>query len=276
MSDHDTFVVEALKAFDPERFLCCLYLPEEIRTLAITLYTFDSEIARIPDLVSEPMPGEIRVQWWRDLIKSGGNAGSGPLAEALLQQIKTHNLPIDVLDNLLEARIFDLYHDPMPDTETYEGYLGETQSALLNMIVQAGGAERGRNLADCCGHAGVAIGMARHLSSLAKSRTQQKLFLPLPTLKKHDLTRETWFQDDASQHIKVIEEHILAAKLHLEKAETALVDLPKEFRSVFLPIKFVSPLLDKIAKKPSELLHRPVTLSPLKRQWLAFRGVSEL
>jgi len=137
MFDHQVHIQQTLKSLDPERYLCCLYLPEDLRHLAMTLYAFDAEVAKISDLVSEPMPGEIRIQWWRDLIKSDGNVGSGPLAETLLALIDEHKLQRDVFDNMLEARIFDLYQDGMPDLQTYEGYLGETVSSLLHMIALA-------------------------------------------------------------------------------------------------------------------------------------------
>ena len=34
---------------------------------------------------------------------------------------------------MLDARIFDLYDDPMPSTQRLEGYCGETASALIQL-----------------------------------------------------------------------------------------------------------------------------------------------
>ena len=277
MFDYQSHIQSELQKSDPERYLTCLYLPEEIRHCAMTLYAFDAEIARIPFVVSEPMPGEIRIQWWRDLIKSGGNAGSGPLAEALLQVTKQSKLPLDVLDNYLEARIFDLYQDPMPDIGTYEGYLGETVSSFLNMIALTTGLERSSNLADACGHAGVAMGISRHLSLCAISRARGQVFLPLPILEDSGLTREQWLEADVrNSHEAVIIGMAVKARDHLAKAKTAISYLPNEAKSIFLPIIFVDKVLDVIQKNPSECLLKPVVLSPLKRQWLAFRGVNKL
>ena len=277
MTDRQKYVQDELKSIDPERYLVCLYLPQDIRSLAITLYVFDAEISRIPDLVSEPLPGEIRIQWWRDLIKLGGNAGSGPLAEALLLAISENALARDVLDNYLEARIFDLYQDPMPNLGTYEGYLGETVSSFLNMIALASGVERSSDLADACGHAGVAIGISRHLSSCAHSRARGQVYFPLSILQEHGLDREKWLmKPETGRHDEVALEMVALAKEHLVKAKEAISKLPGKHRIVFLPIVFVEKLIDKIAKNPSECLNKPVVLSPLKRQWLAFRGAGKL
>lgn len=277
MFDHQAYIQTELKSSDPERYLACLYLPEEIRHCAMTLYAFDAEVARIPFLVSEPMPGEIRIQWWRDLIKSGGNAGSGPLADALLQVCDQYDLPRDVLDNALEARIFDLYQDPMPDLGTYEGYLGETVSSFLQMIAVANGLEHNSNLADACGHSGVAIGMSRHLSLCAQSRRRGQIYFPLTILKEHGLSREDWLAEGVTdQHAAVILKMIELAKDHASKARDAIAKLPKGHRAVFLQLVFVDNLLRKIERNPADCLVKPVVLSPLKRQWLAFRGVSKL
>ncbi len=277
MFDHQDYIQAELKTNDPERYLACLYLPEAIRHCAMTLYAFDAEIARIPHLVSEPMPGEIRIQWWRDLIKSGGNVGSGPLAEALLEVAKEHKLQPDVLDNYLEARIFDLYQDPMPDMGTYEGYLGETVSSFLNMIALASGQERNSNLADACGHAGVAIGISRHLSVCANSRPLGEVFFPLPILQENGLSREQWLTPDVgASHEAVVSEMISRARHHLEKARAAIGNLPDEAKPIFLPVVFADKLLDELQNKPRECLVKPFVLSPLKRQWVAFRGINKL
>ena len=277
MFDHQSHIQQELKNNDSERYLTCLYLPENIRHCAMTLYAFDAEISRIPSVVSEPMPGEIRIQWWRDLIKSGGNVGSGPLAEALLEVTKEHKLPLDVLDNYLEARIFDLYQDPMPDVGTYEGYLGETVSSFLNMIALASGQERSSNLADACGHAGVAIGISRHLSLCASARARGQVFFPLPMLEACGLNREQWLKDDVDgSHEAVIFSLISKARDHLAKAKIAIAGLPSESKSIFLQIVFVDKVLALIDKKPADCLVKPVVLSPLKRQWLAFRGIGKL
>ncbi len=277
MPDHENHVQEELKSLDAERYLACLYLPEAFRNIAITLYAFDAEISRIPDLVSEPMPGEVRIQWWRDLIKSDGNVGSSPLAETLLETIKVHKLPRETFDNYLEARIFDLYQDPMPDIGSYEGYLGETVSSFLNLIALSAGCERNTALADACGHAGVAIGISRHLSLCVHSRRRGQLFFPLSVLKKHKFDRNHWLMPKINHaHEAVVLEMTNLAKKHLEKAKIAISKLPIENRIVFLPVVFSENLLQKIAMNPSECLNKPVVLSPLKRQWLAFRGAGKL
>ena len=70
---------------DPDRWLATLFLPEAARAPVHALLAFNGEIAKIRDLVSEPMLGEIRYQWWRDAMHrtaaaAGGNPGGRGVA----------------------------------------------------------------------------------------------------------------------------------------------------------------------------------------------------
>ena len=52
-------------------FLAGLFLPEAQRGIYYALTALQSELARVPYMVSESMLGEIRFQWWRDSFDAG-------------------------------------------------------------------------------------------------------------------------------------------------------------------------------------------------------------
>jgi len=266
--------LQTLRDLDPERYLSCLYLPKAIRADVASIWAFNAEVSRIPDLVSEPMPGEIRIQWWRDLIKSGDNVGSGPLAGALMNTISKHNLPRDVFDTYLEARIFDLYNDPMPDEGTFEGYLGETVSSLFQLASFCFETERTSELADACGHAGMTVGISRLLGNCARHRLDKRLYFPETMLEKNYLDAESWFAPGSElRHAGLISDVVSLAQYHLTFSKAVLARVPQHIRPIFLPICFVRPLLNQVIKSPYKCLEEPVLLSPLVRQWTIFRAV---
>ncbi len=103
-----------LRDIDRDRYLACLLSPDDKRGALAALYAFNAELARIRDLVHEPLPGEIRMQYWRDLLKANahGSIEANPLAAApFFRPIETHRLPRQTLVDMIEARIFDLYDD---------------------------------------------------------------------------------------------------------------------------------------------------------------------
>ncbi|MGO7675802.1 squalene/phytoene synthase family protein, partial [Rhizobium ruizarguesonis] len=48
---------------DRDRYLACLLSPEAKRGALADLYAFNAELARVSDLVHEPLPGEVRLQY---------------------------------------------------------------------------------------------------------------------------------------------------------------------------------------------------------------------
>ena len=123
---------ELVKAEDPDRFLASLFAPDDARPALLGLYAFNIELARIRANVSAPMPGELRLQWWRDCIDGifAREAQANPVAQGLALAVARGHLPKHALMNMIEARSFDLYDDAMPSLHDLEGYLGETSSSL--------------------------------------------------------------------------------------------------------------------------------------------------
>ncbi len=99
MSDHCQDLVA--KA-DKDRFLSCLFAPQDARPHLFALYAFNVEIARIREAVSEPQVGLVRQQWWLDTIDGiyAGRTPDHPVAQALVAAIAKGDLPKHALQNL--------------------------------------------------------------------------------------------------------------------------------------------------------------------------------
>ena len=175
-----------LRAQARDQWLSCLFAPAHRRPHLHALYLFADEMAHLREKIAQPMAGEIRLQYWRDVIagQAHGETLSNPLATALLDTADACNLPRQPLLALLDARLFDVYNDPMPDLATLEGYCGETESAIIRLacLVLADGVEPGG--ADAAGHAGVAMGITRVLADLPRTAARGQVYLPGDVLQK--------------------------------------------------------------------------------------------
>ncbi|OYW36951.1 MAG: phytoene/squalene synthase family protein, partial [Azorhizobium sp. 12-66-6] len=176
-----------IRRHDRDRFIATLFSPAPQRRHLTALYAFNLEVARVREVVHEPRLGEIRLQWWRELIEGlgRGDVSGHPVAAAILDTIETCALPRGALLNLIEARTFDLYDDPMPSLNDLEGYAGETSSVLIQL---AAGILLGRSeprLADAAGHAGVAIALTGLMRALPIQAARGQCYLPLDLLARH-------------------------------------------------------------------------------------------
>jgi len=96
---------------------------------------------RVHEQVSQPLPGEMRLQWWTDMLAGVDHGGveGNPVAAELLLAIRTWRLPVERLSRLIEEHQFDLYNDPMPTMAALEGYINDTSSALFSLAALIAG-----------------------------------------------------------------------------------------------------------------------------------------
>lgn len=239
-----------LRQTDRDRYLSTLILPEPVRRDMQALYAFNAEVAAVRDRVSEPGPGEIRLQWWVDALKGEGHGAvrNNPVAAALLDTIKRHNLPTVPLLRLLAARRFDLYDDPMPDMQTFEGYAGETVSVFFQfgaMMLAGGPVEEG----DAAGHLGVAQALAGHLRAFGYNAARGRIMLPWALLAANGVTEKEVFSGTVSEGLMAAHGQLCElAEDHLAKAEAAIAALPRQLRSVFAPVSILRGDLDRLGK----------------------------
>lgn len=258
-----------LRDMDRDRYLACLLAPEEHRASLAALYAFNAEIARIRDTVREPLPGEVRMQWWRDLLEGNahGDSHRHPIAAALLDTIAKHNLPRQTLINMIEARIFDLYDDTFENRNALEGYAGETASALIQLSSIVLSPEYAARNAETAGHAGVAQAMAGMLLLMPLHRRRGQVYVPQDMLAATGLDRESFLEGADKDRIKAVIEIFCAhAQDHLDKARKS--PFPASLAPAFTPVALVGPVLSKARKAGAGLLDRDIQLPLLRRHWL--------
>ncbi|WP_103224072.1 phytoene/squalene synthase family protein [Roseibium marinum] len=266
---------EVVRRFDRDRYLSALLAPEAYRPALMALYAFNAEIARIREVVSEPLPGEVRLQWWRDLLEGTehGAAAANPVANALLRTIERYNLPRQALVAMTEARIFDLYNDPMPSLNDLEGYVGETVSGLfqLGCLVLNDGKDPGT--ATVAGHAGVAYGLCGLMRALPWHAARRQMYLPGDVLSRHNLDPETVFRGKTTPELlAVLTEMRGHARHHLGRVREAASGVPLTCRAAFLPLVLVEPFLKKLEVTGFDPLQQAAEISQLRRQWILWRA----
>src|SRR5882724_10585488 len=171
---------ELVRTGDKDRFLATLFAPADRRGPLCALYAFDLEITHIRDRAHEPMAGEIRAQWWREVLSGerSGEAASHPIAAALTETVARFALPRARLIDLIEAHAFDLYDDPMPNFDVLEAYLRRTAATMFDLatIICGAAAEYAAE------RAGLAHGITALLRAFALHASRRQLFVPVQFL----------------------------------------------------------------------------------------------
>ncbi|WFP60455.1 phytoene/squalene synthase family protein [Mesorhizobium sp. WSM4904] len=273
MAGTSNIVMDAVRAADHDRYLSALYAPANKRDALLALYAFNAEIAGVRDRIHEPLPGEVRLQWWRDVILAEGEAETGhPTADVLRAAITAHHLPKAAFENMLEARVFDLYDDPMPSRTDLEGYCGETAAALIQLAAMVLDATAAPGFAELAGRAGCAQAITGLLLLLALHRRRGQCYVPADILAAAGTTPEEFVKGDGGAGAeRAVAATIALAREHLGAFEKGASALPASLRPAFLPLALTRAYLDKMEKGAPSPLKGAAALSALRRHWLLLR-----
>jgi 15-cis-phytoene synthase len=268
---------EALvRTADKERYLAGLFAPAAARRHLDALYAFASEVARVREAAREPLPGEIRLQWWRDVLKgeAWGEVSANPVAAALLDTVVRCALPKERLIALTDAHVFDLYDEAMPSLADLDAYTEQTAGNLFALAAQIlGGCADGVDaIAAAAVPAGIAHGVAQRLRTFPRDLARRQLFVPLDLLAQHGVTRE---EVEARQNTAGLRGALAALRDHARAAfarlRAAAPGVPEACAPAFLVTALVPPLLarlDAAAADPFAVVEVP----QWRRQWALWRA----
>jgi phytoene synthase len=260
---------------DPDRFFAGLFVPADKRPHLFALYAFSLEIARVREAVSEPMLGDIRLQWWRDALQgeARGDVKANPVAAALDDTIVRFRLPRSALVGLIDARVFDLYDDPMPTMADLEGYCGETSSVLIRLasLILADGTDPGG--ADAAGHAGVAYALTGLLRGFPWHVRRGQVYIPRDVLEQHGVTREDVVSGRGGPGlVSALVGMREAARDHWERARRLRATVPPVIAPAFLPVALAPAYLRGMERRGYDPFSTVVDLPRWRKLWILWRA----
>jgi 15-cis-phytoene synthase len=272
MQTNFDYCATLVREADRDRYLATLFAPAEHRDALFALYAFNVEIARVRELAREPMPGEIRLQWWREAVSGAraSEAEANPVAAALRETLQRHNLDPARLEELIDAHTFDLYDEPMSTVADLEDYGARTQSIVFDAAtgILGGGDGAESSSAD----AGIAYAIAGVLSGFARHAARRQLYVPLEVLARHQVERENIFARADSANLKAaLGEMRELGRRHLAAAQVKLSSTSPFALPALLPVALVGPTLRRM-ERPDYRPFEPKLLSLPRRQWLLWRA----
>ena len=244
-----------VRRYDRDRFVTALFAPAGPREDLFTLYAFNSEIARIRETVSEPMLGQIRLQWWRDTMDClcRGDATHHPLADGLSQLIRRQSLPKPLFDRLIEARELDMQDAPAETMEQLRLYVEDSSAGLSALAALVLGGDDAATQ-EAARHVGQAWGLVGLLRAHAFGIKVRRLHLPV---KEKRLDVEQVLAGENPPGLTQLAEQIATiATQHLVAARKLRRDVARAALPALLPAKLADSYLAKLGKARFNLTAR--------------------
>jgi phytoene synthase len=268
-SDSYAHCEAAIREGDKDRWLAIMFAPADRRPHLHALYAFNLEVSRVATQVSQPMLGEMRLQFWTDLLSGAATleARKNPVADALLATLDACRLHHEPLLELLEARLFDLYDDPHPDLPALDHYCDLTAGTMFRLAgeIVAGKAATGA-AAEPAGRAYALTGLMRALPWLA---AEQKSFFPV------DVAERFRIGPSKSQNMAGLRAALAELRAHarknLERTVAALETSPAEERAAYRVMSLPRLYLAQLDAAADPLAPLP-EIAQWRRQWALLRA----
>jgi 15-cis-phytoene synthase len=264
-----------VRQYDQDRYLATLFAPADKQHHLTALYAFNAEICRIAGQVSEPQLAEIRLQWWRDVVDGifHQDTQDHPVAQALAKAIEVGDIPKHALMNLLAAHEFDFYSDVMPSLHDLEGYLGDTQSALIQMAAMILDRDGALECAEVSGLAGVAYGMMQIFNNLPKAKELKQCFLPADQLAMRQVKPQEIYGPDSEAGITVVLAELREnARQRLVEARAKAWTVKTAVAPAFLHVALTDSYLRQALKRGSGALSVGVDVMQVQKQWVLWKS----
>lgn len=250
---------------DDSLFLAAAMAPAELRDDLMVLYAFKTEVTRIPFMVSEPMLGEIRLQWWREVIDQA--YGDGPVrahevSTPLAALMTKHGLDRAPFETFLDSAGQFLGEEPVADIEALAKRAGDVEQPILELAAAITGTHfDAAPIAEMIGLTHLAMSLPRHAA-------QGRNILPLDILRETDADPHALFRGDYDERMAN------AFGLLLQAADTRRQTLPrieKKSRTATLPAAIAATHLKEMARSEFNPFAHAPTAPRFKQQWAAWR-----
>ncbi len=139
MSDDDGDLDALVRRGGPDRWLASRFITDPAaRADVIVLYAVNYELSRAAEVASQPLVGEMRLAWWREVldeIDEGRPVRRHPAAIALAEAARRRGLERDGLEALIDGRLRELEPWPLAEDEVTQ-YLDATAGCLMTLAAR--------------------------------------------------------------------------------------------------------------------------------------------
>jgi phytoene synthase len=251
-----------------------LFLPPAQRRAMIALYAYCREVDDVVDDATDLSLARTRLAWWRGEIAAACGAGvpQHPVARALAPVIAQHSLPRSELELVIDGMEMDLDRNRYATRTELETYCHRVAGVVGLLSARIFGYRTPATL-DYAALLGRSLQLINIIRDVGEDARRNRLYLPLDELARFGVR-----EDDviARRHrpgfTALIGFQIARAR---ETYERALAILPagerRAQRGGLVMGAIYRATLDEIERDGCRVLERRVSLTPLRKLWIAWK-----
>ncbi|MFN3545309.1 MAG: presqualene diphosphate synthase HpnD [Thiobacillus sp.] len=255
-----------------------VFLPPETRRAITAFYALCRELDDVVDECRERSVAEAKLDWWRGEIgRFAAGAPEHPATRALAETQQGRAIPAALLLEIVDGMAMDLDHLRYPDFKSLHlycyrvaGVVGEIAAAIF-----AGGSRgpREREVRRYAHELGLAFQLTNIIRDVGEDARRGRIYLPQDELARFGVSEADLLAGrDSPAFQALMDVQYQRAVSHYERARAALPESERRAQRPGLVMAAIyRTLLEEIRRDRFPVLRARVSLTPLRKLWLATR-----
>jgi 15-cis-phytoene synthase len=250
-----------------------LFLPPERRRAIVALYAFCREVDDVVDEVSDVDVARAKLAWWRrEVAAAYDGAPQHPVTQALQPVVARFGLPQAHLQTIIDGMAMDLDQVRYLDFADLERYCHKVAGVVGLLSAEIFGRTDERTL-DYARDLGIAFQLTNIVRDVGEDARRGRIYLPQDEMARFGVAPATLLRAQGGEAFRAL----MAFQVERARAwyDRALAALPradrKSQRTGLIMAAIYRTLLDEIARDSEAVLRGRVSLTPLRKLWIAWK-----
>ncbi|SFO41685.1 presqualene diphosphate synthase HpnD [Nitrosospira briensis] len=254
-----------------------LYLPLEKRRAITALYAFCREVDDVVDECTDAMVARAKLAWWRQEVAAifdpdHGNKPSHPVAKALADVGRPFNLTAERLNEIINGMEMDLDYNRYADFDTLRHYCYHVASVVGLCSAEIFGYRNPETLR-YAEDLGLAFQLTNIIRDVGEDASRDRIYLPQDELLRFGVSNADILNlQETDNFRRLMEFQIERAESYYTRAFAALpAEDRKSQRTGIIMAGIYRALLKEIRDDGCHVLRQRVSLTPMRKLWIAWR-----
>jgi phytoene synthase len=250
-----------------------LFLPKPRRAAITAFYAFCREVDDVVDEVSDPGVARTKLAWWRsEVAKSYRGQPEHPVMRALMPCAAGFGIEERHLHAVIDGCEMDLQQTRYLDFPGLERYCHLVAGIVGEVAARIFGQTQPRTT-EYAHRLGLAFQLTNIIRDVGEDAMRGRIYLPIDELQRFGVKAQEILERKYSGRFTALM-NFQCDRARATKAE-ALSLLPPQDRRAQKPglmmASIYRTLLDEIERDGFQVLHQRVSLTPLRKFWLAWK-----
>lgn len=270
----DTYCQDKAAKSGSSFYYAFLFLPAPTRKAITALYAFCREVDDVVDETSDASVANQKLAWWRtEVARLYKGEPTHPVTQALQPWLEPCHITENRLMAIIEGMQMDLEQTRYLDWPALRKYCWHVAGVVGELSAGIFGHTDEKTM-EYASRLGLAFQMTNIIRDVGDDARRGRIYLPVSDLQKHGVTAADILNrvhNDKFEALMAFETD-RARRLYREAVDLLPAEDRRAQRPGLMMAAIYYTLLDEIADEDWDVLDQRISLTPIRKLWLAWRN----